>query len=201
MNLKYAVSYISAEEYLETEKTREIKHEYIDGEIYAMAGASRNHNIISQTVSRLFGNHLDDTRCNVFASDMKVKIETHRSAFFYPDVLVACEDDEGDDYYTDNPLIIVEVLSKSTRRTDKSIKLATYKTLPSLQEYVLIEQDFAEIEICRRNTHWSSEHYFLGDNVSFESIGLTLSVEAIYRRVHNQDVLDYLNAQIQKTEP
>ena len=78
---------------------------------------------------------------------------------------------------------------------DKSFKLAAYKTIPSLLEYVLIEQDFAEIEICRRHSHWSSTHYFLGDDVYFESIDLTLSVEAIYRRVQNQDVIDYLQAQ------
>ena len=123
---------------------------------------------------------------------MKVNIDNQ---FFYPDVLVTCDDDLGDDYYTKAPIILVEVLSKSTRKMDKSFKLAAYKTIPSLLEYVLIEQEFAEIEICRRHSHWSSTHYFLGDDVHFESIDLTLSVEAIYRRVQNQDVIDYLQAQ------
>jgi Uma2 family endonuclease len=201
MNVKYAVSYLTEDEYLESEKTREIKHEYVDGEIYAMVGASRSHNIISHTISRLFGNHLADTRCNVFASDMKVKIETQNSSkFFYPDVLVTCDDENGHDYYTDKPIIIVEVLSKATRQIDKTFKLNAYKTLPSLQEYVLIEQDFVEIEVCRRSNSWLSERYFLGDSVTFESIGLTLSVEAIYHRVPNQDVLEYLAAKMQKTE-
>ena len=200
MNLKYAVTYISEEEYLENEQISDIKHEYIDGEVYAMAGASRNHNQLSHTISRLFGNHLDETPCNVFASDMKVKVGSkHNNNFFYPDVLVACDDENGNDYYTDKPRIIVEVLSKGTRRIDKTLKLAAYKTITSLQEYVLIEQDFAEIEVCRRNNQWISEHYFLGDDVTFESIDLTLSVEAIYRRVQNQDVLEYLESQT-KTE-
>lgn len=201
MNVKYAVNYLTEDEYLESEKTREIKHEYVDGEIYAMAGASRSHNILTSNMLFQFMSHLDGTRCIPFSADMKVKIETQNSSkFFYPDVLVACEDENGHDYYTDKPIIIVEVLSKATRQTDKTLKLNAYKTLPSLQEYVLIEQDFAEIEVCRRNNSWLSERYFLGDSVTFESIGLTLSVEAIYHRVPNQDVLEYLETQMQKTE-
>lgn len=201
MNVKYAVNYLTEDEYLESEKTREIKHEYVDGEIYAMAGASRSHNILTSNMLFQFMSHLDGTRCIPFSADMKVKIETQNSSkFFYPDVLVACEDENGHDYYTDKPIIIVEVLSKATRQTDKTFKLNAYKTLPSLQEYVLIEQDFVEIEVCRRSNSWLSERYFLGDSVTFESIGLTLSVEAIYHRVPNQDVLEYLETQMQKTE-
>jgi Uma2 family endonuclease len=192
MNVKHASTYISVLDYLDGEKISDVKHEYINGEVYAMAGASRSHNILTGNVWSAFMAHLDGTRCISFSSDMKVNIDNQ---FFYPDVLVTCDDDLGDDYYTKTPIILVEVLSKSTRKMDKSFKLAAYKTIPSLLEYVLIEQDFAEIEICRRHFHWSSTHYFLGDDVHFESIDLTLSVEAIYRRVQNQDVIDYLQAQ------
>ena len=187
MNVKHASTYISVLDYLDGEKISDVKHEYINGEVYAMAGASRSHNILTGNVWSAFMAHLDGTRCISFSSDMKVNIDNQ---FFYPDVLVTC-----DDYYTKAPIILVEVLSKSTRKMDKSFKLAAYKTIPSLLEYVLIEQEFAEIEICRRYSHWSSTHYFLGDDVHFESIDLTLSVEAIYRRVQNQDVIDYLQAQ------
>lgn len=201
MNVKYAVNYLTEDEYLESEKTREIKHEYVDGEIYAMAGASRSHNILTSNMLFQFMSHLDGTRCIPFSADMKVKVETQNSSkFFYPDVLIASDDENGHDYYTDKPIIIVEVLSKATRQTDKTFKLNAYKTLPSLREYVLIEQDFVEIEVCRRSNSWLSERYFLGDSVTFESIGLTLSVEAIYHRVPNQDVLEYLAAKMQKTE-
>ncbi len=192
MNVKHASTYISVLDYLDGEKISDVKHEYINGEVYAMAGASRSHNILTGNVWSAFMAHLDGTRCISFSSDMKVNIDNQ---FFYPDVLVTCDDDLGDDYYTTAPIILVEVLSKSTRKMDKSFKLAAYKTIPSLLEYVLIEQEFAEIEICRRYSHWSSTHYFLGDDVHFESIDLTLSVEAIYRRVQNQDVIDYLQAQ------
>ena len=195
MNLKYAMKYISEDEYLEGEEHALIKHEYIDGEVWAMAGASRSHNIVTSNILFAFMARLEGTRCIPFSADMKVKVN---SKFFYPDVLVACDDDSGHDYYTEKPLIIVEVLSKATRRMDKTIKLAAYKTLPSLQEYVLIEQDFAEVEVCRRNNNWISERYFLGDDVMFESIGLTLSVEAIYNRVQNEDVLEFLQAKSQE---
>jgi Uma2 family endonuclease len=188
---------ISESEYLELEESSNIKHEYINGEMWAMAGASHAHNQISHTVSRLLGNHLDDTRCRVYSSDMKVKVE---DKFFYPDVVVFCNDVNEGDYFITTPLIIVEVLSKNTRKTDQTIKMAAYKTLPSLQEYVLIEQDFAEVEVCRRNNNWISERYFLGDDVTFESIGLTIAVETIYQRVKNQDILDYLQQKSQATE-
>ncbi len=201
MNLNHKVDFISEENYLEDEKSREIKHEYIDGVCYAMAGASRSHNLLSQSIARLLSNHLDETHCNVFVADMKVKVSTkNNSKFFYPDVIVACDDENGHDYYTDKPQIIVEVLSKATRRFDKMLKFEAYKTISSLQEYVLIEQDFAEVEVCWRNNHWVSERYFLGDEVTFESIGLNLSVEAIYRRVQNEDVLEFLQAKEQKNQ-
>jgi len=195
MSLKYKVDYISEQQYLEDEKKREIKHEYIDGEIYAMSGASQNHNELSHTISRLLGNHLEDTKCRVFSSDMKVKVSTkYGSSFFYPDVLVFCHNENGHDYYIEKPLVIVEILSKSTRRFDQTGKFEFYKTIPSLEEYVLIEQDFAEIEICRRSNNWYPQRYFLGDEITFESIGLTVSVEAIYKRVQNEDVLEFLAA-------
>lgn len=201
MNVKYKVDFISEEQYLEDEKIREIKHEYVNGEVYAMSGASRTHNLISGNMYTELGLHLRGTRCNPFIADMKVKISNrYNSNFFYPDVVVACDDENGHDYYTEKPLIIVEVLSKSTRRYDKALKFNAYVTIPSLQEYVLIEQDFAEVEICRRNNHWVSERYFLGDDVTFESIGLTLSVEAIYRRVQNEEVLEFLKAKEQEQQ-
>ncbi len=83
------------------------------------------------------------------------------------------------------------------RKTDETIKRMSYQSIPSLQEYVLIEQDFVDIEIVRHAEGWQSKHYFLGDEITFESIDLNLSVEEIYQRVHNEDVLDFIK---QKTE-
>jgi len=113
---------------------------------------------------------------------------------------VVCADENGDEYYTEKPTIIVEVLSKATRRMDKSTKLAAYKALPSLQEYVLIEQDFVDIEILRRSTHWLSEHYFLGDSLTLESIDLTMTVSDLYHRVNNEDMQEFLQQQQAKSQ-
>ncbi|MCI5121737.1 MAG: Uma2 family endonuclease, partial [Candidatus Electrothrix sp. AUS4] len=89
------------------------------------------------------------------------------------------------------PLLIVEVVSQSTRKKDNTLKRLSYQTLPSLEEYVLIEQDFVDVEMCRRSKHWWPEHYYLGDVVHFASIDLTLSVEDIYARVMNDDMQAY----------
>lgn len=178
--------FLSEADYLEGEKISEIKHEYSEGEVYAMTGASRNHNIISSNIARQLGNHLENTPCITFIADLKVKAD---NSFYYPDVLVVCNDDKGDDYYTEFPVIIIEVLSNSTRGRDRVTKMNAYRTIPTLKEYVLIEQNFVDIEICRRSSHWQSEHYFLGDKVTFESLELTLSVESIYQRVNNEEML------------
>ncbi len=183
--------WISEEAYLQSELFSEIKREYIDGAVYAMAGASKNHQRITGNVSRKFGNHLENMPCEPFSSDVKVKVG---SKFFYPDVMVVCKDDGGNAYYTENPVIIVEVLSKSTRRMDETAKKFAYQTLTTLQEYVLIEQDFVDVEVCRRSEGWISRHYFMGDSVTFDSVGLTLSVADIYQRVDNDDVTSFLDS-------
>lgn len=188
---------ISTEEYLRGELTSEIKHELIDGQVYAMAGASGNHERIAMTIARKFGNHLENLPCEPFGSDMKVKAGFN---FFYPDVSVDCDFDESQPYYTESPIIIVEVLSKSTRRTDQTIKRRAYLNLPSLQEYVLIEQDFVDVEVVRKSEGWQSKHYYLGDEVVFESIELTLLVEDIYHRVQNEDMLDFINQKLEESK-
>ena len=127
--------------------------------------------------------------CETFSSDMKLKVGSN---FFYPDVMVVCDDNVENDYYTESPVIIVEVLSKSTRRVDETTKLMSYINIPSVQESVIIEQDIVDIQVIRRSESWLPKHYFLGDEVIFESIGLVLSVEEIYHRVQNEDMLDFL---------
>ena len=180
---------ISVEEYLEGELIAETKRELIDGYVYAMVGTSGNHQRISINILAEFKSHLKNSPCEPFGSDMKVKVGSN---FFYPDVIVDCHFDESEPYFTDTPIIIVEVLSKTTRRKDRTTKLSNYLTIPSLQEYVMIEQDCVDVEVLKRKEGWFSRHYYLGDEVTFESIALTTSVEAIYGRVHNQDMLEFL---------
>ena len=184
--------FISEAEYLAGEKIAEIKHEYIDGDVFAMAGASASHNRISLNVARKFGNHLEGKPCQPYISDMKVKVGTK---YFYPDVLVDCSGLNDDSHVTQSPTLIVEVLSKSTRRTDETIKRIAYTQINTLLEYVLIEQDFVDIEVIRRRNGWQSEHFYLGDSVTFEAIGLTLMVEEIYDRVNNPELVEWRQLQ------
>jgi Uma2 family endonuclease len=184
--------FISEAEYLAGEKIAEIKHEYIDGEVFAMAGASASHNRISLNVARKFGNHLEGRPCQPYISDMKVNVGTK---YFYPDVLVDCSGLNDDSHVTQSPTLIVEVLSKSTRRTDETIKRIAYTQINTLLEYVLIEQDFVDIEVIRRRNGWQSEHFYLGDSVTFEAIGLTLMVEEIYDRVNNPELVEWRQLQ------
>ena len=185
-------AFISEAEYLAGEKIAETKHEYIDGEVFAMAGASASHNRISLNVARKFGNHLEDKPCQPYISDMKVKVGTK---YFYPDVLVDCSGLADDSHVTEKPTLIVEVLSKSTRRMDETTKRIAYTQIDSLLEYVLIEQDFVDIEIIRRSTGWQSERFYLGDSLTFESIALTLTVEDIYARVNNPELVEWRQLQ------
>ncbi len=181
--------FISIENYLQGELVSDMKHELIDGCVFAMAGASANHERIAGNVYRKFGNHLEGSPCEPFGSDMKVKAGSN---FFYPDVVVDCHFDDSQPYFTESPILIVEVLSKHTRQMDETKKCVSYINIPSLQEYVLIEQDFVDVQVLRRRESWFPRHYFLGDTVTFESIDLTVSVEDIYRRVQNEDMREFL---------
>jgi Uma2 family endonuclease len=189
MALKSQPRFIREQDYLVSERVSAIRHEYIDGAVYAMAGSSKNHDRISGNIFAKFHAHLERTACTPFSSDIKVKVGND---FFYPDVTVVCDDKTDDDYYTESPIIIVEVLSKSTRKADQTFKRMAYQNLPSLREYVLIEQDFVDVEICRKDRYWQSEHYYLGDEVYFATIDLRLPVEAIYARVVNDEMREFL---------
>jgi len=180
--------FLTEAEYLATEPASDVKREYIDGQVYAMAGAGYNHNCILANVVREFSNHLKGTSCGTFAADMKVCLGKD---YVYPDVLVDCSKMAGGDYFSTSPVIIVEVLSRSTRKMDTTTKLIRYVNLPSLQEYVLIEQDIVAVQVLRRNNDWKSEYFYLGDSVTFESIGLSLLVEEIYDRVDNEEMNEF----------
>ncbi|KJV07566.1 Uma2 family endonuclease [Methylocucumis oryzae] len=182
---------VSEEDYLKGELTSEIKHELIDGHVYAMAEVSENHDRISGNIYRKFGNHLENSSCEPFTSNMKLKTPTGN--FRYPDCMVICHKDDESHYYKTKPVILVEVISRSTRKIDEKDKLIEYINIPTLQEYVLIEQDFVDITVYRKSDDWRSMHYFLGESVHFESIDLTLPVEAIYHRVQNEDMVEFLS--------
>lgn len=192
MSLAQQAPLISEADYLAGEKVSEIKHEYIDGYVYAMSGASISHNRLTLTLARKFGNHLDGKLCQPYAADVKVKVG---SKYFYPDVLVDCSNQADTSYFTESPVLIVEVLSKSTRRMDETTKRLAYQQIDTMQEYVLVEQDFVDIEVVRRSRGWQSERFYLGDSILFESIGLTLTVEEIYDRINLPELLEWRQLQ------
>lgn len=181
---------MSEEEYLEGEEEGGIKFEYIGGSVYSMEDFTENHCHITGNVQCELWKHLKGNICEVFASRFKVKVGAN---YFYPDVLVDCPNLKGTNYYTESPVIIVEVTAKSTKKFDCTYKLDAYKTIPSLKEYVIVEQYEARVDVYKRaGMEWNLQTYSLGDSILFESIGLTLSVEEIYDRVDNEDMQEYL---------
>lgn len=184
MGLPKLKTKISVEDYLEGEKVSQIRHEYIDGEVYAMAGTSDNHNRVAGNLYSAFLNHLRTSDCEPFVGDIKVRLTSE--VYYYPDVLISCEKNPEDSHFRNKPILIVEVISPSTEHIDRREKLLFYQQIPSLQEYVVIEQKEIAIEIHRRqpNGGWIT-YYFdeSDDEVEFQSIDMTLAIDEIYRRV------------------
>ncbi|MFT5161454.1 MAG: Uma2 family endonuclease [Alteromonadaceae bacterium] len=180
---------IDEAQYLAAELNSDIKHEYIDGNVYAMSGASKNHRTLCGNIFSLLHNYLKDKPCKP-SWDARVKAAAN---YFYPDIVVDCDEQStADSLYAQQPKIIVEVLSRTTRHMDRGAKLLSYINIPSLQEYVLVEQEFASIDVLRRSDGWVSRHYTLGESIYFESIDLHVSVDAIYHSVDNEDVTEFL---------
>ena len=184
-------NYIHEQKYLNDEKFRETKHEYFEGEIFAMAGASRNHQRLTTNALVSIANHLKNTPCEAFSSDMKVRADKGEK-YFYPDLLVSCTKGESDSHFEESPRLIIEVLSNSTRKFDKTLKRLVYQNIPSLEEYVLIEQDRVEIEVFRKSQGWQSTYYYIDDEITFSSIDLTLAVLELYQRVENEDMREFM---------
>lgn len=143
-----AKPYISVEEYLNGEQEAEVRHEYVDGQVFAQAGASDAHNLIAGNVFALLWQHTRTTACRVYQSDMKVRV--HNVTFYYPDVMVVCESAADEVYFKRRPCLIVEVLSPATEVKDRGVKFEHYRQLPSLETYVLLHQDKPRAELYRR---------------------------------------------------
>jgi len=178
----------SPEEYLERERGAETKSEYLDGEILAMAGASRAHNLIVGNLVGELRARLRGRPCEVYPSDMRVRVR-ETGLYTYPDVTVVCGAPELQDAHQDtllNPTLLIEVRSPSTEQDDRGWKGAHYRRLPSLLEYVLVRQDEPSIERYRRHgeREWLiTEVEGLGETVELASVGVTLPLEEIYERV------------------
>ncbi len=183
--------FYTPDEYLEFERNSEVRHEYLDGEIYEMAGANKRHNAISVNIIRLLGNQLLERDCNVYGSDMRVKI-TSTEKYTYPDVVAICGEENYEDETEDtllNPSLIVEVLSKSTEAYDRGGKFEYYQTIESFQEYVLITQEPFRVEqyVRKEKNIWTYfEFRKPEDVVKLNSINCELGLQDIYHKIEQK---------------
>lgn len=185
MTFSQAHPYLSPEEYLEGEKVSLIKHEYIQGRIYAMAGASDAHVTITANLVTLLRNHIRGSGCRIYVADMKARIES-LNIFYYPDIMVTCDPrDTDNEYFKRYPCLIIEVLSSSTEAFDRGDKFSDYQELETLQEYVLISQNRQRIDCFRRNAEgrWELYSYRGNQELQLTSLNLTSSLAAVYEDV------------------
>jgi len=181
------IPYLTVEEYLTAEQTSQNHHEYIGGQIFAMAGGSKQHNLISGNIYTALRSQLRKTNCSTFMADMKVRISLQDKAdiFYYPDVVVTCNQDDQERFFLNYPCLIIEVLSPGTEAIDKREKRINYQTLNSLQEYILVSQDKITLEVYRKNNQgiWIVETLDKDDNLQLDSVGLNLTMQDIYEDV------------------
>ena len=171
--------WITPEAYLALERTAAVRHEYVDGEVFAMVGASRRHNAVCGRLVRVLGPAADRRGCALHFSDVKVHVQA-ANAYYYPDVVVACDPADDDPYVVRAPSLIVEVLSETTERTDRLEKRANYQTIPSLREYVLVAQDEPRVEVWRRaGGGWECEVATEGA-VPLTALDTAVEVAALY---------------------
>ena len=185
MMIAAKVDYISPEEYLALEEKSPVKHEYIDGQIYAMSGTTDPHNTIAGNLFSLLKNHVRGKGCRVFFTDVKARIES-RNLYYYPDVMVTCDPRDRElPLFKRHPCLVVEVLSDSTEAFDRGDKFADYRQLESLQEYVLINQKRQQVECFRRNAEglWVLHAFEGGDAVDFASVNFRIEVAELYEDV------------------
>ena len=178
-------NYFTRDEYLHWEEQQEEKHEYVDGQIFAMAGASENHIDITTNLTMVIANRLRGTGCKVFPTDMRLQIDSE-NIYYYPDLLVTC--DEGDrptKQYKSYPCLIIEVLSESTEAKDRGKKFAHYQTIETLKEYVLVSQWEKRVEVFRRtdNRFWLLQTYINDEIVKLQSIDGEIPLYLIYEGV------------------
>ncbi|MDX2005920.1 MAG: Uma2 family endonuclease [Meiothermus sp.] len=173
------------EEYLELEDRAEVRHEFVDGFMFAMAGGTSDHNRIGGNIYRRVADAAEDADCDVFFADMKLVTPSRKS--YYPDVFVTCEPREGKAKYKRSACWIVEVLSDSTESIDRGEKLHNYRAIPSLKAYVLVSQDQKLVEIYSRldDNSWRYETFEPADNKPLElpCINRPLSLDEIYKGV------------------
>jgi Uma2 family endonuclease len=174
---------ITTEEYFAWEEKQQEKHEYIDGQVYAMSGGSVNHGRIAIRFTAMFDAHLEGSGCITGNSDIKVNIvETNN--YTYPDASVTCDErDKTTTQYITYPCLIVEVLSDSTEAYDRGGKFRMYRQNPVLKDYLLVSSTRIEMDLYHKNDagEWMIINYQAGDTVELKSINLSFPIEQVYR--------------------
>lgn len=179
------IPYLSEEEYLAMEMASQERHEYVDGAIFAMTGASRAHNLISGNLYSFLHAQVKNTPCHVYMSNIKLKIAERRT-YYYPDIILGCSENEIDDYSISAPCLIVEILSPSTAQTDKREKLVAYQNIARVQEYCLVAQDKYRVQKYTRQANtqdWVLRQYAKGDSIRFMCVDCEISLADLYAGV------------------
>lgn len=188
MTMQIDAPVLAPEDYLALERASELKHEYRNGEMIPMTGASRWHNLIMTNFIATLHHQFRKRPCEIYPSDMRVKV-SHTGLYTYPDIVVVCDAPELEDDYKDtllNPSVIVEVLSKSTESYDRGEKFEHYRTLATLTDYILVAQDRVHVEHYQRraNGEWLfAEFKHLDQVVTIQSIDCTLELADVYEKV------------------
>jgi Uma2 family endonuclease len=174
---------VSVNEYLAGEETSPVKHEYLGGVVYAMAGARNLHNLIKTNLLVALHVRLRGSGCRPFDSDTKVRIQLPTQIrFYYPDASVVCRPNPLTDSFQDEPVLVVEVLSRKTRRIDEGEKREAYVTIPSLKAYLLVEQETAAVVVFRRGTKGFDREVYSGAEavIPLPELGIELPLADIY---------------------
>lgn len=164
MSAVHRHQHVTPEAYLASELKSPTKHEYVGGAVYAMAGTRNIHNVIVGNIFGSLGTRLRGKKCRPFNSDTKVRVRfPNHVRFYYPDVQVVCQPNSMDESFQDQPNVIVEVLSESTRRTDEGEKLDAYLTIPSLETYLLVDSANKEVVVEQRGSNGFQRSILIGD--------------------------------------
>lgn len=188
MNAIPAIKYVTVEEYLQMEETSDERHEYFDGEVFAMAGTSFAHNEISANVQGAIWQFLQGKRCRIYSNNLKVHVKT-KSAFVYPDLAIICNGPvflEGRKDIVTNPSVIIEILSPFTQDFDHGKKFMFYRQIPTLREYILISsmEVLAEKFVREESGAWTlTEYKRMEDKFSIDTIGYQTTLADLYRDV------------------
>lgn len=187
-NLAHVTPRMSPSEYLAFEESTPVKHEYLNGYVHAMAGASPRHNLIAQNILTAVRPVARSAGCRVFIADVKLKIRVLAGEYFYyPDVLMTCAAADRGSLFIEQPVLLIEVASPSTERIDRGEKLNNYRQIPSLVEYVIVEQNRRQVEVYRRRNGWACEVIEPDRPLVLESVALTLSMSDIYSEIDFED--------------